>query len=281
MHYKEKNTNAVDFSAGKSSSRILLAEDDFEMRKLLAWSLRNQGYSVIECKDGLCLLRKLGIGGDAEHEAFDLIITDVRMPGVTGLEVLEANLEFEELPPIILITAFPDKKTLDDATKLGAAAILAKPFDIDDLLTQVGTLVPVYIDAAEKKVKSVRPKFPVEITFRRRKAIPVVNEYIRERAAKLNQFSENIQHCRVVIDELHKDDLNKHTYHVEVVLDVPGKPLIGKYDSDIGQGEENLYSAIHIAFARVFRELKELAAKQRHYRKGQAKISTILKEDLK
>lgn len=280
MQNVNKNSTGSDVSRDKAASRILLAEDDFEMRKLLAWSIRNQGYSVIECTDGICILRKLGFGEDERHEHFDLIISDIRMPGVTGLEVLEANRVFDELPPIILITAFPDKKTIAEAERLGAAAILAKPFDIDDLLSHVKKLVPVYAKVTPKAVKPARLRFPVDVTFRRRKAIPAVNEYIRERAAKLNQFSESIRHCRVVIDEFHKDDLKKHSYHVEVVLDVPGKPLIGTYDSNAGAGDENLYSAIHVSFARVFRELKELAAKQRNYRKGQAKISKIIKEDI-
>ncbi len=279
MQNVNKNSTVSDVSSAKAASRILLAEDDFEMRKLLAWSLRNQGYSVIECMDGMCLLRKLGFAGE-KHEHVDLIISDIRMPGVTGLEVLEANRKFDELPPIILITAFPDKKTIADAERLGAAAILAKPFDIDDLLSHVRKIVPVLVESAPTSAKSARPRFPVDITFRRRKAVPAVTEYIRERAAKLNQFSDNIQHCRVVIDEFHKDDFKKHSYHVEVVLDVPGKPLIGTYDSNAGDGEDNLYSAIHVTFARVFRELKGLAAKQRSFRKGQAKISKIIKEDL-
>ncbi len=268
MQVDEKNIDISVHTDGKEQSRILLAEDDYEMRKLLAWSLRNQGYSVIECADGTCILRKLGFGED-KHEQSDLIVSDIRMPGVTGLEVLEANRVFDELPPIILITAFPDKKTVAEAEKLGAAAILAKPFDIDELLSHVHRLLPVFKVVQPDEIPA-KPKFPVDITFRRRKAIPAVTDYIQERAAKFNQFSENIQRCRIVIDEFHNDS-KKHKYHVEVILDVPGKPLIGTYDSDAGDGDEDLYSAIHISFARVFRELKELVAKQRNYRKGTAK----------
>jgi hypothetical protein len=74
--------------------RILLAEDDKEMRAMLVHALRNAGYEVTECPDGLGLLTHLepflkpeAIG----HEGVDLIISDIRMPGFTGMEVLEGG----------------------------------------------------------------------------------------------------------------------------------------------------------------------------------------------
>ena len=73
-----------------NSFRILLAEDDKEMRSLLALMLRKEGYQVCECMDGLSLLDMLSsfFLPDEEHENFDLIISDIRMPGVTGMEIL-------------------------------------------------------------------------------------------------------------------------------------------------------------------------------------------------
>ncbi len=252
-------------------ARLLLAEDNTEMRKLLAWALRKQGYTVIECADGLCILRKLGLTDEDQSDHFDLIISDIRMPGVTGLEVLEGKRIFNELPPMILITAFPDKDTLNQAEKLGAAAVLAKPFDVDELLAHVKRVLPIS-QKATSETETVHPSFPLEITYRRRKAIPAVDDYIRGRAAKLNKFSENIQQCRVVIDERHKEDHKKHSYQVEVIVDVPGKPIIGTFDSEEGENEENLYYAIHISFARVYRELKQFMAKQRKYTKGKMEV---------
>jgi ribosomal subunit interface protein len=279
MKNGKKATGNPNGHEDRKEVRILLAEDNFEMRKLLAWSLSNQGYTVIECPDGACILRKLGIVGERQHEKFDLIVSDIRMPGVTGLEVLEGKRIFDELPPVILITAFPDKNTLAEANKLGAAAVFAKPFDVDDLLAHVRKLLPLIKKNAKVEEKQIRPKFPLDITYRRRKAIPAADDYIRERATKLNQFAEHIQHCRIIIDELHKENHKKHKYQVEIILDVPGKPIIGKYDSDEGEGEENLYYAIHISFAKIYRELKQLMEKQRNYRKDKFKVSEIIEED--
>jgi CheY-like chemotaxis protein len=120
---------------------ILLAEDDKEMRTMLAQVLRTAGYKVVECPDGWDLLEYLGsfvLPNPLEHKEVDLVISDIRMPGITGLEILEGLQRAEGFPQIILITAFGDKKVHAQAEKYGAAAIFDKPFEIDDLLTKVG-----------------------------------------------------------------------------------------------------------------------------------------------
>lgn len=117
---------------------ILLAEDDFQMRSLLELSLRRAGYVVTACRDGLDLLDHLTpfILHD-EPLDFQLIITDIRMPLISGLDILEGLPWSASLPPIILITAFGDKETHDKARELGVVSILDKPFEMDDLLREV------------------------------------------------------------------------------------------------------------------------------------------------
>jgi two-component system response regulator (stage 0 sporulation protein F) len=119
---------------------ILVAEDDYEMRVMLAFALRRAGYQVTECSDGAGLLTYLeafllpnGIG----PKDLALIVSDICMPGFTGMEVLEGASEIEGFPPVILITAFGDEKTHALAEKFGAAAMFDKPFDMDDLLAKV------------------------------------------------------------------------------------------------------------------------------------------------
>lgn len=124
---------------------ILLAEDDDEMRSLLAMMLRKDGYQVTECPDGISLLDRLSfffLPGQ-EYEEVDLIISDIRMPGVSGMEILMGAQENADFPPIILITAFGDEKTHVQAEQLGAAAMFDKPFDVDDLLAKVRELLPI------------------------------------------------------------------------------------------------------------------------------------------
>ena len=122
--------------------RILVADDDEEMRTFLVWVLSKQGYDVIECSTGLRLLEKLGsfVLSD-ETDPIDLIISDNLMPGVTGIEVLEGLHEFEGFPPIIMITAFGDKVIHERARELGAFDLLDKPFQLGELLGRVQEIV--------------------------------------------------------------------------------------------------------------------------------------------
>ena len=74
----------------KRSVRLLLAEGDQELRRLLSWSLRNEGYDVTECTNGVDLLDYLRAFLDGpEDDGFRLIVSDLRMPGAMGLSVLE------------------------------------------------------------------------------------------------------------------------------------------------------------------------------------------------
>ena len=121
---------------------ILLAEDDEEMRKTLSSVLRAQGYLVFECWDGLDLLKVYATSKPQTHKpGYSLLISDIRMPGLSGMEFLEGFYDKQGFPPIILITAFGDDETHARARKLGAVAILDKPFDIEDLLAVVSKVV--------------------------------------------------------------------------------------------------------------------------------------------
>jgi DNA-binding response OmpR family regulator len=132
--------------------RILLAEDDREMRRLMALMLSNAGYRVIECSDGISLLSQLSFFffPEKEPEDVDLVISDIKMPGVTGMEMLIGSYEIDNFPPMILITAFGNEDTHADAHRFRAAAVFDKPFDIESLLAKVRELVP--LDPSSKKI---------------------------------------------------------------------------------------------------------------------------------
>jgi CheY-like chemotaxis protein len=117
--------------------RILLAEDDREMRALVSDDLRRAGYGVVECADGAALLLRLESTSRTEGMGVDLVIADVRMPGMTGLEALERLRDVDPFLPYIIVTAFGSAETRLAAGRLGAIAVLDKPFEIDDLLLLV------------------------------------------------------------------------------------------------------------------------------------------------
>jgi CheY-like chemotaxis protein len=124
--------------------RIIVAEDEPDVRQLVVVALRALGYEIIEARNGAELLDELGDGlleDDAARRP-DVIISDIRMPGLTGLEIL-AGLRAAEWPTaIVLMTAYPSRETREEAERLGADAFFAKPFDIEDLMTAVINMTP-------------------------------------------------------------------------------------------------------------------------------------------
>jgi DNA-binding NtrC family response regulator len=116
--------------------RVLLADDDDAMRALLSRALRRANFEVIEARSGSELFERLAADLDGTpSRRFDLMISDVRMPGYDGLNVLASLRQLSIETPIILITAFGTAATHAAAAHLGAFALLDKPFDVDDLMT--------------------------------------------------------------------------------------------------------------------------------------------------
>jgi len=144
--YKPKTRDSLSHAAttqARSAPRILLVEDDDEMRRLLAQSFYSVGYEVTQCRNGIEFLRCLNpfILGKGKLD-YKLIISDILMPGLTGLEILEDLHDCRGFPPMILITAFGDKNTHEKAKRLGVAAMFDKPFEIEDLLYSVCKIIP-------------------------------------------------------------------------------------------------------------------------------------------
>lgn len=121
-------------------ARVLVAEDDTEMRRLLAEALRGDGYDVKEASDGGRMLVELTHGVRSSFENVDLIVSDIKMPVCSGLQIVEAIRSTRCEIPIILMTAFGDEATRTQAA-LFDALLFDKPFAVDDLLTAVARLL--------------------------------------------------------------------------------------------------------------------------------------------
>ena len=114
------------------------------MRRLIVSALRKDGFDVTEVSDGMRLLVQV-IGRDGDPGAFDLIISDFRMPAATGLQVLRGLRKSGWASPFILCTAFGDEATREAAEELGAI-YLEKPFKLDDLRKTIGDLLRAKAD---------------------------------------------------------------------------------------------------------------------------------------
>lgn len=119
----------------KQGRWILVADDEEEMRSLLSSVFRSDGYTVSEAKDGQELLSMLvaKTAPDGSPIAPDLVVTDVQMPGATGIRVLAHVRRAHPTVPVILITAFGSAELHAQAKRLGAATVLDKPFELSEL----------------------------------------------------------------------------------------------------------------------------------------------------
>jgi CheY-like chemotaxis protein len=118
-----------------SPARILLAEDDGDLRWLLTSKLQDAGFDVTEACDGNDLLERLikSASSDGAAAPFDMVLSDIIMPHFNALDVMIGARSCLTTTPVVLITAFPDAHTREQALRLGATAVLAKPLRLDDL----------------------------------------------------------------------------------------------------------------------------------------------------
>ena len=110
-----------------SEARILVADNEQSMRELLAITLKKEGYDVSAADGGEAAIEAL------RREPFDLVLCDVRMPKVDGIQVLKAAKEIVSETVVIMITAFATTETAVEAMKLGAYDYITKPFKLDEI----------------------------------------------------------------------------------------------------------------------------------------------------
>ena len=116
---------------------VLVADDDEDMRAHVAATLRADGCSIIEARDGAELLEVLRHAINDPELRPDVLVTDVRMPRLSGLGVLDALRRAQWNLPVIMMTVVSDESIRTVAKRLGAIGVLHKPFDPNDLVIAV------------------------------------------------------------------------------------------------------------------------------------------------
>src|SRR5438132_12027273 len=111
--------------------RILIVDDDPGQRSLLDSFLKSQGFDTAPVASGEQALEVL------RGAEFSMMISDVRMPGISGLETLRRARQEHTVLPVLLVTAYADIREAVGAMRDGAVNYLAKPIDLDELLTTV------------------------------------------------------------------------------------------------------------------------------------------------
>lgn len=113
------------------AKKILVVDDDKDTRWLLSEILQEQGYKILTSQDGRGAIRI------TKNEKFDLILLDLEMPGINGVETLKGVRKFNKNVPVIIISASENERLIEEVLKLGVFTYLPKVFDLKKLVAVV------------------------------------------------------------------------------------------------------------------------------------------------
>lgn len=120
-----------DAKAPKRDEHILVVDDEPDVREGLANLLSMEGYTVTTAENGAVALER------AKSHEFDLVLTDLRMPGISGVETLVGLKKLHPDLKVIVLTGFASDATVGDCMLKGAYGCVLKPFNLDELLSQI------------------------------------------------------------------------------------------------------------------------------------------------
>lgn len=130
--------------------RVLLVDDDAQVLAATARHLRRAGFEVGTCADGASALSEVRTGD------FDVVVSDISMPGMNGIDLLRGIREQDRDLPVVLITGAPAIGSAADAVELGAFKYVMKPFEPDDLIKSVVRASQLYrLGRAKRMAMSV------------------------------------------------------------------------------------------------------------------------------
>lgn len=160
--------------------KILIIEDEAAIRRVLGKILREESdtYAVDEAEDGAAGLEKI------KSEDYDLVVCDIKMPKMDGVEVLEAAKKIKPEVPFVMISGHGDIETAINTMRLGAFDYISKPPDLNRLLTTVRNALD-------------------------RKSLVVENKMLKKKVSKNYEMigaSEPIQHIKDIIDKVAPTD---------------------------------------------------------------------------
>jgi DNA-binding NtrC family response regulator len=150
--------NLIEGGIGEmSKARILVIDDEESPRESMRFILKDR-YDVTLTESGAHGLEALGKNGP-----FDVVLLDMKMPQMDGLEVLSKILQFDPTMPVVMVTAITEAKPAVQAMKMGAADYLNKPFDVDEIRLVVDRILKE--KALKREVGRLRTELQVVSKF--------------------------------------------------------------------------------------------------------------------
>ncbi len=156
--------------------RILIAEDEERLRKVLAMLLSNMGYKLQLAKDGIEALEFF------QNNQYDVVVTDLKMPRMGGYELLQKIKEINNAIPVIIITAYGTIESAVDAMKIGAIDYITKPFEEAKIKLSIEKALEIRKILNENKVlkKQIAQQYNFDIIIAESKGMKKVIEFAKE-----------------------------------------------------------------------------------------------------
>ena len=123
-----------------AKERILVVDDEQNMRNTLAFILETANYQVTTAAEGRAALEEI-LAARENGRPVDLLITDLRLPGLTGLQLIDELNYLKIKIPVLVITAYGNRSLFLELMRTGCADYLDKPFDYKELVKRVDSLV--------------------------------------------------------------------------------------------------------------------------------------------
>lgn len=119
------------------AEKILIVDDQYGIRILLTEVLQKEGYTTFQAANGF---QAIDI---TKEQAPDLVLLDMKIPGMDGIEILKRLKQHDETIKVIIMTAYGELDMIQEAKDLGALTHFAKPFDIDEIRKVIREYIPV------------------------------------------------------------------------------------------------------------------------------------------
>lgn len=175
--------------------RVLIVDDEAAVRRQVMVGLAQHGFEVDECEEGLSALSKIK-AAESRQNPFGCVVLDLRLPDIDGLKILSVLKSIYAELPVVVITGYGNDDTINAVHSHGGSTYLDKPFEMDELVARIKTLVPAGAARPEPKATEEPGELASGLVFVRGKKEADLPEIF----SRLN-YAEGVCYCDPVIGD--------------------------------------------------------------------------------
>lgn len=173
---------------GEAKATVLIVDDEESIRSVVSRKLQEEGYDCVTAADGKEALWK------AFMQDFDLVLADIKMPGMSGMEVLSQIANDHPDTGVVMMTAVAETQTAVEAMKMGAYDYVTKPFNLDDLVMRVGRALE------RKRLVLENREYQLQLQQKVERQVGQIQQYYREAIEALAREEMAVQELNAMRD---------------------------------------------------------------------------------